>query len=127
MKDIVLSSDIINEYIDDIKNEYCDVDTSLNQYLFEMQDCNDGKLLLDVPEVGKIKYAFLNNNNELLSPEDYMEWDEGISWKEPKSYRSKGTINTCIRNIKRICKIAEAMTYEEVKEFLEYKYSVENC
>lgn len=70
MRDYLETTDLIKEYIEYGKN--CD---TLNGYIFN-EDNNDGKLLIDLSNDGKIKYAFLDYDNEWLGDaESYYEWD----------------------------------------------------
>lgn len=58
--DVVKSSDIIKEYV----AENWQVEYSLTEFLFQRQDNNDGKLLIDIDESGEVKFAFLNRENK---------------------------------------------------------------
>lgn len=123
MKDIQLSHDIISEY----KEFYSEDDLSyyFNDFVFEMQDNNDGKLLVDIDN-DVIKYAFLDcdaNPNNVMDAEDYMVWNSGddTSWTESECL-SKQTVCICKENIKYISENAKLMSEDEVKEFINYNY-----
>ncbi len=120
MRDCVISSDIIKEYVDDDWVNTC----PLNNFMFERQANNDGKLLIDVLPDGTIKYAFLDySNTKIMSGSEYMCWDVGNNWKVPDEHINQESIDTCIENIKELNKLAKKMTKEEVKEFMEFDYS----
>ena len=125
MKDIVFSSDIIKEIMDDM--EYMG-DTEPNmQYLFD-QDNNDGQLFIDVTNNG-IKYCFMRfyDEGEPMDAEQYMKWDseceEHPNWHIPYKYMDKETIAYTEENIKEINKMAKLMSAEELKAFIEDDYS----
>jgi hypothetical protein len=120
MIDCVKSTDIIEEYRNEMDDSY---HVLLNAYLFKRQGNNDGKLLIDILEDGTLKYAFLDyDNNKIMSGSEYMRWDLGVKWKIPNEYLDEEDINTCIDNIKSINKLAKKMTKEEVDEYLNYNY-----
>lgn len=121
MIDCVISSDIIKEFIDD---DWENDGYTLNNFMFYVQDNNDGKLFIDVLSNGTIKYAFLDyDNKKIMSGTEYMEWDRGRNWKNPTEYFDQEDIDICIKNIKEINKMATKMTADEVKEFMETDYS----
>lgn len=118
MKDIQISCDIIREHTDYFS------EVSFNDYVFKMQDNNDGKLLVDISE-NVIKYAFLDeeaNSDHIMDGEAYMCWNEGEKWRE-KQHLSKEDVKTCEENIRFISEHATLMTKEEVEEFISYNYS----
>lgn len=84
---------------------------------------NDGKLFIDIPEKGKIKYCFSDcNASKVFNGDEYMEFDtencyEQYMWKNIKDKDKR----TC-RNIKWISKHAQLMTDDELKEFITTKY-----
>ena len=119
MKDIVISSDIIKEVMEDF-----DGDTD---YLFN-QDNNDGQLFIDITDDG-IKYCFMKfyNEGEPMDAEQYMKWNREYEahpdWHIPCEYMDKETINYTEENIKEINEMATLMTMEEIKAFIEDDYS----
>lgn len=123
MQDIVMGCDIIKEYEED--DYWKDNGTSFNQYVFECQDNNDGKLFIDIKD-GVIKYAFLDSDchtEHVMNAEQYMDWDcEG--WITNKYIDDEQKL-ICFNNIKEIAKIAELMTQEEVEDFINCNYKTE--
>ena len=119
MKDIVFSSDIIKEVMEDF-----DGDTD---YLFN-QDNNDGQLFIDVTDDG-IKYCFMEfyNEGEPMDSDQYMKWncehEAHPNWHIPYEYMDKETIDYTEENIKAINEMATVMTTEEIKAFEEDDYS----
>ena len=95
---------------------------SLNDFMFNGQDNNDGKAFIDVKRDGTIKYALLTRNNALRDPSEYMLWDIGKEWMFPNKRISKRMIDITKENIQELSEITTLMTEEEVKEFMEYKY-----
>ena len=120
-KDVVLSTDIVKEFID-----YADKEDSFYDYVFAAQDNNDGKLLIDVSEE-RIKYAFIGNDfdetHEVYDAEAYMDWNMSL---DDKSWRDRECMNGHVkyteRNIRKISKVAKLMSLEEVEEFMHYDY-----
>lgn len=119
MQDIVMGHDIIKEYEED---EYFKSKCSFNEYVFERQDNNDGKLLIDIKD-GVIKYAFLDYDcQNVMNVEQYMNWDcEGWILSE---YIDDEQKMLCIQNMKVITEIAQLMTEEEVEEFINCDYKM---
>lgn len=124
MKDMVLSTDIIQDYIKYghicASNVDITLDRVFNDYVFDWQDNNDGKLLIDISKLG-VKYAFLReraNETDIMDADGYMEWDCGVKWKSKETL----DVSTCIGNIEAISKLAKLMTEEEVKDFLNCEY-----
>lgn len=118
MIDVVISTDILKEF-----KEY-NWECALNEFMFEEQDNNDGKCLIDITSDGIIKYAFLDSANEkIMNGSEYMSWDCDMDWKNPNKYRSQEMINTCLTNIAEIEKMAVLMSEEDVKEFMEHDYN----
>lgn len=119
MKDVCISSNLVQEYISMSK---CDF--SLNECLFN-QDNNDGKLLIDIAD--DVKYAFLDSDNNYLGDGDaYMQWDSRYhekKWDIPTEWFGKKDIETCKRNIQYLNKKAILLTPEEAHDFLETDYS----
>lgn len=123
MKDIQISCDIIAEYKEDFQDF---PETKFNDYVFKMQDNNDGKLVIDINK-DIIKYAFLDcnaNSDNIMNGELYMIWDNGENWAESQ-YITKQDISICKEDIKYISENAELMTKEEVEEFINYNYKIE--
>ena len=116
MKDIMITSDIISEWIELFSDTY-----QANEYIFECIDNNDGKLFIDISKDNKIKYCFTNRNMKILSPKQYMDWDIE-NWENSK-YLDKEDIEVCKNNIKFIEENAIQMTEEELQEFIDYDYS----
>lgn len=116
--DVAISCDIIKEWEEQFPDE------DFNGYVFEMQHCNDGKLLIDICE-STVKYAFLGYNswNKVMDGEEYMCWDTSDSedWRK-NAYLSEEEIKTCEENIQYISNHAVLMTAEEVEEFVTYDY-----
>lgn len=132
MVDVVISTDILEEYL--TNNDMCvkeyseDRQPTLNEYLFEMQDNNDGKLLLDVMPDGTVKYTLLDTDNKILTPDEYMEWDKNKDWKTPDEDRNEDVIRQTIINIDSIKNNGVQMDENDVKEFLtaDYSYSLKD-
>lgn len=116
MKDIALTSDLIKEWIEDFNKEY-----KLNEYIFKNAPNNDGALFIDVDENGEIKFCFTDYDLNILSPEEYMNWDYE-NWRNSE-YLSKEDVAICEDNIKFINENAKFMTMEELQEFIECDYS----
>lgn len=117
MKDYLETTDIIKEYIEYGKN--CD---TLNGYIFN-EDNNDGKLLIDLSNDGKIKYAFLNYDNEWLGDaESYYEWD---CHKEIDDIDDEETYEYTRRNVDFLNNTdgVELMSAEEAEAFLSDDYT----
>lgn len=130
MKDVAISSNIFKEYTED---GWCN-DYDLPQFMFYMQDNNNGKLFIDIQtEIGKdditgrdvlksynIKYALTDYNiKKTMSASEYMNYDCGKDWKTPTDYLTKEDIDICKENIRKINNIAKVMTKEEIQNFLE--------
>jgi len=118
MRDIQISCDIIKEHAEDFQEE------SFNDYVFLMQDNNDGKLVIDI--LGDVvKYAFLDrdaNADHIMDGESYMCWNNGEKWRESEHLTAED-IKTCEENIKFITEHATLMTKEDVEEFINHDYS----
>lgn len=116
MKDVVISSDIIKEYIEDEWN------CTLNEFFIE-QDNNNGVLLIDVLS-DCIKYAFLNWEYKYLGDGiAYMNNDQGDYLKETDKYHNQEDIDNCLSNIQWIKDNAVLMSEEESDEFLQHDYN----
>lgn len=117
MQDVAISSDIIKEWKDDFSDE------DFTEFVFKLQDNNDGKLIVDVCE-DTVKYAFLDRNassDNIMDGEAYMCWNDCNEWRESE-YLSKKDVRTCENNIKFLTKNVKLMTKEEVEEFINYDY-----
>ena len=127
MVDVVISTDVLEEYLTNndmrVKEYSEDRQPTLNEYLFEMQDNNDGKLLLDVVPDGTVKYTLLDTDNKMLTPDEYMEWDKNKDWKTPDEDRNEDVIRQTIINIDAIKNNGVQMDENDVKEFLTADYS----
>lgn len=121
MIDCVISQDILEEYKQDI---YFNKKYDINEYLFELQDNNDGKLFVDILADGTVKYALLDSRNKkIMSCSEYMRWDISKDWNAPRNSSEEEIINICTKNIRAVTKMAKKMTKEEVEEFMKYDYS----
>jgi len=119
MGDCTISSNLLKEYIEENWLYY-----PLNDFMFNQQGNNNGKLLIDIFPDGTIKYAFLDCDNEkVMSAAEYMDWDMGEEWTTPTEYMSQEVIDTCKENIEDIDKMAVQMIEDEVREFMEFDYS----
>ena len=116
MKDVIITSDIISEWIEQFSDIY-----KANEYIFECVDNNDGKLFVDISKDNKIKYCFTDRNMKILSPKQYMDWDFK-NW-ENSEYLDKEDAEICKNNIKYIEENAIQMTEEELQEFINFDYS----
>jgi len=78
MKDVQISSNIFKEY-----KEFFTEDCTFNDYCFEWQDNNDGRLLIDITadestKIYEVKYAFLDNElnvDRRMTAEAYLFWN----------------------------------------------------
>lgn len=116
MKDILVTRDIIKEWLEDFIDYY-----DANEYIFKCVDNNDGKLFIDIREDGEIKYCFTDYNLKILTPTQYMNCDAS-GWQNSGSL-SNDEIETCKENIKYINKNAKLMNREELEEFINFDYS----
>ncbi len=121
LKDCVISQDIIKEWQDGFQEE------SSSNFIFYLQNNNDGKLFLDIvqrenpKDVPIIKYAFLNYDADLdniMDAEAYMNWDLN-RWQEILNAKDK---EICMENISKIRKNAQLMTKEELIDFINSDY-----
>lgn len=119
MKDVAISVDIIKEWIE-FTSKYYGLE-EINDYIFNAQDNNDGKLFIDVDKKGNIKYCLTDYDFKILSPKQYMNWDFE-NW-ENSEYLDKEDVEICKRNIEYINKNAKQMTQEELQDFMDYDYS----
>ncbi len=101
-------------------------------FLKKIKKCknHDGKLFIDIDNgmfTFTIKYAFLDrvaNSDNIMDGEAYMAWDRVKEWRT-LSIPSKEVL-ACEENIKFISKNAKLMTKEEVEEFINYKYALDD-
>lgn len=143
MADVQLGCDIVKEFL-----EYGD-DYSFIDYIFKMQDNNDGKLFIDIsdgqPPVTlsaisepsfllvapvstfvPLKYCFLDcdcNTENIMDAAGYMAWNSE-NWEQSK-YIDDEQKERCRENLKVIGKIAELMTTEEAEDFINCIYEEE--
>jgi hypothetical protein len=119
MRDIVWSSNIIDEY-----NEYGNED-NFADIVFYGQDNNDGQLFIDITDSG-IKYALAleygENGYKPISAEQYMkenmgDYSESGDWRVDA--KERGYLDYTEDNIKYINENAELMTAEEIAQFIE--------
>ena len=118
MKDVQISTNIIEEWKDD---------DDFNDFVFIRQDNNDGKLFVDILENGTIKYAFLDCNcdmENIMNAAKYMDWDSE-DWRNSK-YIDNEQKKLCEDNLKAIEEMAVLMTKEEMKDFISYDYGYRN-
>lgn len=120
MHDVILSQDIIQEYYDlNFNEDYPDI----KDYVFYDQHNNDGRLLIDVPESGPIKYVFLDDKlhkDHVMNAAQYMDWDYKY-WRTSEDIDDEQK-EKCKNNIREIGHLAELMTEEEVAEFISCDY-----
>lgn len=119
MVDVQLGYDIVKEFL-----EYGD-DYSFIDYIFKMQDNNDGKLFIDISD-GQLKYCFLDydcNTENIMDAAGYMAWNSE-NWEQSK-YIDDEQKERCRENLKVIGKIAELMTTEEAEDFINCIYEEE--
>lgn len=125
MVDMAVHCNIIKEYEDEVK--WCEENNEnipeFNHYVFQWQDNNDGKLLVDIDMENEIvKYAFLDydaNPNNIMDGKAYMDWNME-DWKNSK-YLSDEVKSTCTENLQYLSEIT-LMTKEEVVAFLNDDY-----
>ena len=119
MKDVVISTDIIDEVI-----KYRDSDIST---IFDDHN-NDGQLYIDVTN-DRIKYCFTKycHDGDPINGEEYMKWDveheNHPNWHIPYQYMKRNIINYTEDNIAEIDSMAELMTSEELENFINDDYS----
>lgn len=120
MHDVVISSDIIEEYFEYFSDE------SFSDNVFKFQDNNDGKLFIDVHPNGVIKYAFIDSSCNLDKPKGglgYMLWDHK-DWRK-STYIDDEQKEKCELNCKYLRDNFELMTIKELKDFVSCDYNVE--
>ena len=118
MKDVALSTDILKEWIEYSSKYYGLLE--INDYIFNAQDNNGWKLVIDVDERGNVKYCFTDWDIEkTFSPEEYINWD----YENWEKYLDGEEILACRDNMQYIEKNAKQMTMNELEEFINYDYS----
>ena len=121
MKDVVISSDIIEEYFETFTEDY-----TFKEYVFTHHDNNDGKLFIDIHPNGIIKYAFVDSECNLDKPMGglgYMRWNHK-NWRDSK-YITKEQKEKCNKNCKYLRNNFQLMTTKELKDFISCDYNVE--
>lgn len=114
-KDIIISSDIFKDW--EYDKQYFE---NFNKYCYLQQDNNDGKLFIAVDTNNQtIKFTFTDCDLNILSPDQYMDWDcEG--WrKKDFGYIDAKEKQQCYKNIRDINSMAEQMSQEELLNFIE--------
>lgn len=115
-KDITLSSDIFQEY--ELEG-WGAGGTTLEKFCFEMQDNNDGKLFVDVnTEDERIAFTLTDNDVKILTPDQYMDWNEPGWRREDYEYLDKELKTACLNNIEWLNNNAKQMTEEELEEYI---------
>lgn len=120
MKDVTISQDIVEEWKEDFQED------NFNEFVFKMQDNNDGKLFVDISEDGTIKYAFLDyecNVDHIMNATQYMDWNSE-DWKNSKYISDEGK-QACKENLGKIEEMAVLMNKEELEDFINYDYGME--
>lgn len=121
MHDVVISTDIIEEYF-----EYFCTDYTFKDYVFIKHDNNDGKLFIDIHPNGTIKYAFIDSSCNLDKPMSglaYMRWNHK-DWRTSE-YISDEQKEKCNLNCKYLRNNFQLMTTKELKDFISCDYNVE--
>lgn len=112
MRDIMISSDILQEIREDADETICD--------LFN-QAASDGQLYIRMTNDG-ISYCFVENAQDIpLSAEDYMKTYEGFHWDQQGGIPADEVPYTK-DNIETIKSLAHLMTQEEKDAFVEADY-----
>jgi hypothetical protein len=114
---VTTSMDIIKDYNDSHTQYNLG---KFNDYVFEGQDNNDGKLFIDINYNTKtIKYCFTNwRPNRPLRAREYLKWD----MQDVENYAIDEVTE---ENIQFINKNAKLMTKEELQEFITTDYSMQ--
>ena len=121
MKDVVISSDIIEEYFD-----YGNVHNTFTEYVFTEHNNNDGKLFIDIHPNGTIKYAFVDSACNLDKPMGglgYMRWNHK-NWRQSE-YIDDEQKEKCEANCKYLRDNFKLMTTKELKDFISCAYNLE--
>ena len=132
MRDVAMTSDLIEEALNDGYNETKSV-------LFN-NDNNDGKLFITVCKTDgehtnafgritpnrKILYCFTDcDNQNIMDARQYLQWDCGDDMSDNESWKSgldHDTIKYTEENIKTIDETGELMTEENLQDFINYDY-----
>ena len=122
MHDVTISADIVQEHADQFAED------DFNDYVFNMQDNNDGQLYVDIKD-GKIYYCFRDwtrhpdgtTSDTIMSASEYMDWD-AEDWENSVYITKKGKA-ACRDNIKAIEEMAELMTMEQLEDFIHGDYA----
>lgn len=117
MRDVAISSDIVQEWLDYYPCE------DFNDCVFNRQDNNDGQLFVDIRD-DKIFYCFRDweisgdgtVKNRIMDAKQYMDWDMD-GW-ESNDFIPQDQKNACMNNIDAIRKMATLMTEEQLNDFL---------
>lgn len=118
-RDVAISTDIFAEY-----NEFYPLEGEHDfcSFVFQGQDNNDGKLLVDILD-GKIKYAFLDDNcnpENPMTPEEYLQWAARTTitkiWQDGCTPEE---IQWTTENCAFIRDHYDLMTPEEIKSFIQ--------
>lgn len=112
MQSVVSSTDILQE----VREQFWENKKLMNDYIFQCQDNNDGKLFIDCDQKsGEVKFCFTDYDLNILTPKEYMNWDGVKGWEKEFPY--------CKENINYINENAKLMTDTELEEFMQYDYS----
>lgn len=115
-KQVTISYDIIHQLQNKTKST---LQKFSQEFLFK-QDNDDGKLLIDI--IGsEVKYIFLTNDNEILNPSSYLDWNDP-TWQIPSEYNTSEEIKQAANNMSYLAECS-VMTSEEVVNFLTFDYS----
>lgn len=115
MHNVVLSTDIIQEYNDRFS------DCNFNDFTFSDQDNNDGQFYLYIQKDGTMKYAFTDSDmiDRLSSYEYFARYKDDYYNNDD----DKELLDTCETNMKYITENAQLMTNGEWADFINDDYS----
>lgn len=129
MKDVVISSDIINEYLEFLEDEWGkSSEWSFKDFVFLNQDNNNGQLYININ--GKdVSYAFIDpyeydKDLKIMNATKYMDWNLE-NW-ENSDYITQYQKRRCKSNLKMIDKMARLMTKKELDDFINCAYCITN-
>lgn len=120
MHDIMISTDIIEEYFETFTEDY-----TFKEYVFTHYANNDGKLFIDIHPNGTIKYAFIDSSCNLNKPMGglgYMRWNHK-NWRNSE-YISEEQKEKCNLNCKYLRNNFQLMTTKELKDFISCDYNL---
>lgn len=131
-KDVVISQDILEE----AKEWDYEENESVNDFIFDEQDNNDGQLFIDVKipyaeeKPKKILIGFRDMGKDtVMNALEYMEWDMGDDdkpWQDSfkKYYPASADeiIDMTLKNAAYIDENAKLMTQEQLMDFLNDDY-----